>query len=321
MESNKKTIIHQINALRIIAIVLIFMGHCYFLESDVLCGDIYSSCFIYSDIWVEFFFILSGFMASYTFSKESYKNYIVKRINRFFPIHWACLVIAICLTFNGFSLGYVFKTILTTFLLQSLSPTNWYGPNGGSWFLSTLFILALLTPLLIKIITRIQNTKLLVLIIVLCALFSDLQLFQKIFHNQYISWFFYISPFFRIFSYLSGLILGFLCLKLNKETFRKTGYILKYSIFEITSFFLLITLLYCYKNKIFIGYFYSPILAAIVYLFFKGQGIISSWFNREWYTKISKYGMAFYLVHFPIVMHFVNVDKKYLASGGVFFWC
>lgn len=316
MESNNKQIIHQINALRIIAIILIFMGHCYFLESDTLCGEIYSSCFIYSDIWVEFFFILSGFMASYTFSKESYKNYIVKRINRFFPIHWACLVVGICLSYNDFSLGYFFKTLLSTVLLQSLFPNYWYGPNGGSWFLSTLFILALFTPTIINFITRIKNRNHLLLILILSTIFSDMQLVQKIYHNPYVSWFFYVSPFFRFFSYFSGLILGIMCIRLNNHSFKKSGIDIKYSTYEIISFFLLIELLYLYKNQISIGYFYSPILIAIIFLFFKGRGILSSLFNKEWCTKMSKYGLAFYLVHFPIVMHYNNMDNKYLTSSG-----
>lgn len=141
----------QLDTLKLIAMLLVFSTHCYFLKESPRTQELYNNYFIFSGVGVEFFIMVSGFFAAYTYSNVSVKEYLKKKINRLFPVHWLCLIVGGYLI--GIHSGKVpYLTPLSIPLLQSLSPISG-DTNPPSWTISTLLVLYSITPFLIKKLT------------------------------------------------------------------------------------------------------------------------------------------------------------------------
>ena len=107
--------ITNLDTLRLFAMISVFSTHCYFLEENPLTKHVYNSYFHFSGIGVEFFIILSGFFAAYTYKPQTIKGYMTKKVKRIMPTHWFCLIISlylIGLQKNGFDWGLYTVIIL-----------------------------------------------------------------------------------------------------------------------------------------------------------------------------------------------------------------
>lgn len=110
---------------------------------------------------VCFFFVLSGFVLSYGYGYKisnrgiTYKDFLLGRMIKVYPLHWLTLPIGFWITRNVFlqTAPYLLANVL---LLQSLVPNrlSYFSGNGISWFLSTTVLLYMLFPFLWKICSR-----------------------------------------------------------------------------------------------------------------------------------------------------------------------
>lgn len=118
---------------------------------------------------VTFFFILSGFVLTWSFSnKQTYKEFIVHRLARIYPVHIICMFISIAsfvyfgAAFGGY-IGTISGAILSFFLLHDFIPGHpniRQGWNGVSWSLSVEFFFYLFAPMLIRRLNEVSSSKL-----------------------------------------------------------------------------------------------------------------------------------------------------------------
>lgn len=141
--------LYSLSLFRIIFIFLIFMEH--YPSSPLRVGG----------EAVCFFFVLSGFVLSYGYGHKisnreiTYKDFLLGRMIKVYPLHWLTLPIGFWITRNAFlqTAPYLPANVL---LLQSLIPNrlSYFSGNGVSWFLSTTVLLYMLFPFLWKICSR-----------------------------------------------------------------------------------------------------------------------------------------------------------------------
>lgn len=106
---------------------------------------------------VCFFFILSGFVLSYGYGNKlsiegmTYKNFLVPRLTKLYPLHWLLLPVGIWIG-RDFLEQTCYYLPANFLLLQSWIPTSdsYFSGNGISWFLSTTLFLYLIFPYLWK---------------------------------------------------------------------------------------------------------------------------------------------------------------------------
>lgn len=139
----------SLSFLRIIFIFLIFLEH-YPVTPLRLGGEA-----------VCFFFILSGFVLSYGYGGKvtirviTYKEFLVRRLTKLYPLHWLLLPIGFWITRDVFNQTcyYIPANVL---LLQSWIPNHYayFSGNGISWFLSTTVFLYIIFPYLWRFLSR-----------------------------------------------------------------------------------------------------------------------------------------------------------------------
>ena len=141
-------------------------GHHYrnFKPFDLLVGHGY--------LWVEFFFALSGSILTYVYGTRAaafwrghtYKDFLIARLSRLYPLHLAMLlfILFLVLALNGYAAAThtvsiyeeQYHPIVTwpsfvanLFLVQAWNILPYLTWNGASWFVSVEFLLCLLFPI------------------------------------------------------------------------------------------------------------------------------------------------------------------------------
>lgn len=139
----------NLTALRAFAAFSVFIHHLKVLGIDASRSiwDMYLGCA------VSFFFVLSGFVLSYSFTGRflgwrDIRNFIFQRVLRLWPLHMLCCFFAVLTLRAPTSL---FTAYLTTTLQSSWVPTygTAYGYNGVSWSISVELFFYLLLPFIL----------------------------------------------------------------------------------------------------------------------------------------------------------------------------
>lgn len=165
---NQPTYISTLTPLRGIAALLVVVFHSTMCLAPLVAPS--TTHFIANGwLWVDFFFILSGFILSHVYgsnfqgslSRSSYWEYIRARFARVYPLHLATLLVSLgcgllmvklaSKMMPHFYLMFDLKTLPASLLLiQSihLFPTTPY--NGPSWSLSTEWWMYMIFPFLVQ---------------------------------------------------------------------------------------------------------------------------------------------------------------------------
>lgn len=143
--------INTLQSLRGVFAVMVFLSHFAINQA----GDrvFYNG----GPMAVEYFIVLSGFVLCAGYEKSidrkriSYKDFILKRLIRIYPLHLVCLLLWIIVNFQH--TDYLASVIIPNlFLIQAWFPDMniFYGCNTPSWCLSALLFCYLMFPLLIR---------------------------------------------------------------------------------------------------------------------------------------------------------------------------
>lgn len=310
----KAKYIPQLDSLRLLAMLLIFMSHCYFLKLSDDTNIIFKEYFSFSGVGVEFFIILSGFFSSYTYKEESFRLYLRKKILRLFPIHWICLFIGAYLL--GIHCGKIpVSTPVSFCLLQSTFPL-FASTNPPSWTISTLFIIYLVTPYIIKQFSKLDSRYYIscALCLGILSTIVNIRLYDP--HNELCFWFLYVSPYFRIITFSIGVFIG-LYMKKNSCIENSARISIVGTLKEVVVVSLII-IMACLGKKA--GYWYTVPLSFFILIFSNGRGAISKILGNKYLVKISSVSYCFYLIHYPILQYVEYLIADYNISSPVLLW-
>ena len=200
------------------------------------------------------------------------------------------------------------RLIPAIFLFQSYIPNInfYYAFNGVAWFLDVIVLCYLLTPWIINKINQLKKKKLILMMIIIGI--------SKILYNQflvpllgeYAGYASYIFPFYRLFDYIQGILLGGIFLKMQNGNKSAKS---KMSILEV-GVLVLIVLGYHFRlldtNRT-VQEFLSIL---IVYIFAFEGGIISRILNNKILIYLGNISMELYLIHQPVIKYFEFISNK-----------
>jgi peptidoglycan/LPS O-acetylase OafA/YrhL len=145
--------------MRGVAALLVAFFHLRYGVMGVPFFDAYIFSFRFGNrgyLWVDFFFILSGFILAYrygetcrTLSWQSYGHFVWQRFARIWPLHLVTMGLAIVYLFLKYGSGYLTRGSIVTNLFLAHSWGYYFAPplNFPSWSLSCEWGAYLLLPL------------------------------------------------------------------------------------------------------------------------------------------------------------------------------
>ena len=156
---------------RAIAIILVTGFHTYrrigYPTAKIGSFNLYG-IFEYGDFGVGLFFLLAGFLAYYSMSKQDYKqfnelaiSFYTNRFLRLAPAYYISLFIWYILIENGIAIkSYGLKDIIThIFFIHNLWEDTIYSTSGVFWYLAPLMQMYLITPIIFFVDSKINRVK------------------------------------------------------------------------------------------------------------------------------------------------------------------
>lgn len=227
--------IESLTGARFVAIMIIVFSHFEFLKGYGYLGEIYWNFFHNATLRVVFFFALSGFgMMLSSMRKDpagtgnigglkGLINFWKRHVQKIYPAYIIFLFLGIPYMFlENLEIG---KTILNSlvrcakyipldlFLLQSATGKMSFSHsfNGVCWFLSCLFCIYLISPIIMKLLKRyVKTSKMAIKGIVLCIIISCILafIFEWIDKYTFFDDLAYGSPYRRVFYVIPGMLLA-----------------------------------------------------------------------------------------------------------------
>jgi peptidoglycan/LPS O-acetylase OafA/YrhL len=163
-------------------------------------------------IGVSFFFLLSGFVLTWSCSNQPARRFWWLRAARIWPAELLLAVFAMTVLARQEAIpGPIGKTA-ELFLLQAWSPDQkvYYGGNGVSWSLSAEMFFYLLFPFVIIPLKRLRGRGLAITAAATLALLAVTPLLATADHMRgfLYSWYFFVFPPYRFGEFLLGMLLA-----------------------------------------------------------------------------------------------------------------
>lgn len=161
-------------------------------------------------VGMSLFFVLSGFILTYTYGSSVGSGYFMKRLNRIFPAYLFCGLITLPFLFmqSGYDLNGIIKS-LTSISLYITATQSWITPSffawnfGGTWSISTEMFFYACFPLVLKNINK-ENINYVALIsLAFCGLLIPASL---VFNPEIQIPVYYATPIYRLPEFIIGVV-------------------------------------------------------------------------------------------------------------------
>lgn len=325
---------NSIQALRGIGCLSVFLYHSGVIKNGGAWG-------------VELFFVLSGFLLM----QKKYSNYgflnqflfAKEKIKKIYVLHIATTLFAIplllknCIGLSNYILQCIIRFVFNCLLLQAWypEPSFIYSMNSLSWFLSCLFFLYYLFPIIQKVISKYLVTikiSMYAIIVITFIWFLYLKLISMIgLSPELLRGFTYNFPISRIFDFSIGCILGnaFAKYTVNKEIIRISKTKMLLSIFELMLLAVSIAFMIIDWDKIlgWHGEFYWPYkvliflisICPIIWVFMQCQGTITIVLSHSILAKFGDISGEFYLIHELVLVYLSWILRKIELSYPIYY--
>ncbi len=313
MQNNSSPYLTTLTPLRGIAAVLMVFYHSQIMFFPFLPSG-YTHFLDNGWLWVDFFFVLSGFIMCYAYSKyfndgvkkEAYKKYIGARFARIYPLHfittiWAFIVVLFIVHYASSLdpfLAQIFNPkALPVNLLLLHSMHIYFGPplNTPSWSLSTEWWAYLLFPFVVPYFSRLKTVgKIITALLIICLyvvcryVLGPLTYFKP---GPTLN----IMADFGFIRCLAGFFTGMLLFTLYQH---RTGYhIIKRDWFFVLAMLGLVAAMHFGAVDIAIVAFFPFMLLAAAY----NQTSIKRFLDTRPLQRLGDWSFAIYMVHMPLI--------------------
>lgn len=204
--------IKNLTGLRGVFILFIFFHHCLNLYPGG------------GTLAVAFFFVLGGFSTTLGYRNRilendfEYKSYIRRRLIKYYPLHWMCLLVALPLSLWMFNWKVIPLFFINAALLQTWIPIKavYFSFNAVSWYLANTVFFAAVYPMILR---RIAKSPFKVLIVSLMFYIGISVAIPPTAYHAIL----YINPIVRMLDFMLGVYLAIFYMKLREKTIKWAG--------------------------------------------------------------------------------------------------
>ena len=285
--------IKSLTSLRGIFILFIFFHH-----AGVYAGG--------GSMAVAFFFVLSGFSMTLGYKDRifhpgfSYKQYLLKRCIKFYPLHWITLFLDIPLVFMSTIHWWLIPVFfINAALFQTLIPIKdiYFSFNAVSWFLADILFFATVFPFVFKWIYKKSTRQNFWVGISLLFIYA---LIALLIPNEWMHGILYVSPFVRIFDFIFGIYLALFYLNIKDSSIIKTIFSCKaldVFLLGFLIFLLVVESFYLNSTLQMIAPLYWPLIAILILCASLPQNNeLMIWENRA-FIRLGELSFTIFLVH------------------------
>jgi peptidoglycan/LPS O-acetylase OafA/YrhL len=312
--------INSLTALRFFAALGVFLHHFHFYEHTQNGWLQYTyKAFFEGFVGVTFFYVLSGFIISYSYHNQAKRRpyttgeFLFNRFARLYPVHFLTLGAAIAAYYGMANLGAVDGKVLAVnaALLQAFvpDPLYFFSFNGVSWSISVevFFYLAFIT-----LFVRLRTRYLAILGAALSLGIAYLML-GPLANHPLNSWTFYINPAFRAVDFIAGMLIFRV---FSSGRFQPTAG--QSTALEVGSLILLVAFAYVGMKHVPMTWrydlFYLVPMMLVVWAFSHGQGIVSRLISNRLFVLLGEASFSLYMVHQIVIAlalrnSTVNIDE------------
>ncbi len=290
---------------------LVFLFHlCAFSETPILNNSFIEN----SDMFVDFFFVLSGFVIGYSYQNisdsQTAKLFLIKRFYRIYPLHFFMLMLFVVVEFSKTILSPYIKvnnlnnpdnnltTFFTSLFLINSTPVpgvkdvSW---NIPSWSISAEMCAYLVFGVLVWLINSSRQTKNRNLYygLTVCISLGALWLVSHSFKLHFTYDFGFIRG-------ILGFFVGVLCFNLfnTSHTSVRQFPTFIFSIAEILILGLITTCIAAGELLKELGFVYEILFFCCIYIFAFEKGIFSSGMKKIGFLhQLGKYSYSIYMTH------------------------
>ncbi len=308
-----KSYLTTLTPLRGIAAIVIVVYHSSFMMEQFLPPG-YTNFLDNAWLWVDFFFVLSGFIIFYAYGKHfknefiktAYFKYIGARFARIYPLlfvttiwTYLCSVIIVHFTKQAHEYQADFMNVkalpANLLLVQSMHVYHTPTLNTPSWSLSTEWWVYMLFPFLVPFFSRLTSTGKLLATANIAALYVFIKygLGPASFYNPGPS--LSVMADFGFIRCLAGFCLGMLLYTFYQH---RTGYrILKHDWFFVVCVLGLLAAMHFEVADVVIVAFFPFILIAAAY----NQAGVKRVLDNRILQRLGDWSFAIYMIHVPII--------------------
>jgi peptidoglycan/LPS O-acetylase OafA/YrhL len=191
-----------------VAVVLCHVGHGFANAPSLTVAEAYGYA------GVSFFFMLSGFVLTWSDTPQTARRFWWLRFARIWPLQFLLMAFAYTVISSHVKTPGLFGHLAELLLLQSWSPDNptYAGGNGVTWSLSVEMFFYLVFPLAIVLLRRLRGRGLAVTAAVTLALMAALPLIVAQAgvdtYSDLYYWLFFVFPPYRFGEFLLGMLLA-----------------------------------------------------------------------------------------------------------------
>lgn len=330
--------IDSLTGLRAIAMLTVFCSHLSYLDETPFHG-------LYTLIdngrfGVNFFLVLSGFVLALRYSNIlngsmiQYIYFIKKRVSKIYIPYFITMILAIPLYITIVTSGessldvklMVNRLIINLGMIQSAIPFLKYSTsiNEVSWFISTIFIIYLFTPGILRLNNKAAKhytlLKLMLQIFTVlafyCCLYMVIRQIEYVrFADRFLS-IIYINPLIRLFPFLIGIVAyNIYCfmssLQIKHGSFVETlgivVFLFWWIIADKTGFPTVIT--ECIDMLV-------SMLVVLIFVFSR-RGAVSRFLGKKSLFNLGSISLEFYLIHYLVIRYGMIITKHFYFDKEV----
>ena len=319
--TEQRQTLRALTSLRFVAALLVFSWHCVPTRAV-------SATFSFGYIGVAFFFLLSGFILTYTYHgafgerlhPEAIRAFYIARVARVYPLHLATMpLMIVCLLYLGTNplwSGVEPQTRLQevaaqAVLLQSWIPVRaiYFGANGPAWSISCEAFFYVLFPFAAFVLLRaFRSTPPRTVLLAAAGVWLTLTVFLAPQQAAFDDWRWYVFPPTRLVDFLVGMMLGIAFLRSNhadRGPLRSTCD----EVIALAVVGLMVYVSPLLPLSLRFSAWVIPAWCAVIYLFARQHGAISRLLAHPVPVRLGEVSFAFYLSHLAthaLLSHFVG---------------
>ena len=311
----------SLTSLRFFAAAMVVFSHLAFLQSsqNPIVRGLYEGVFREGYMGVTFFFILSGFILSHSYTERlrqgmTYRQFLATRVARIYPLHLLTLLIALPIALASLLSGkrslsiFLEGLIANITLLQAFSPVSdiHFSMNAPSWSISNEMFFYALFPILVF-------SRSAYLLFSAAAILVAQQVVGNNVGDNTAHFLVYVFPPSRIADFIIGILLHRIFARTRPPAAaRATGL----QVVSLTVFAVCVALKTLVPQYARYDMYYVPAMSLIIVSFAWQHGTISKSLSSSKFVFLGNASFSLYLIHQLVIRYGEHVRVNVLKATG-----